>query len=269
MFTMLLLETPAPAAFVHYGWDHWLALLSTAAAAAACALALRRAEGGPREVQTRRWVLGMIAAVAILCAVIEHACDIHRGCWSPATALPLQLCDIALWTTVFAALRYSRAAHPREILAQPVGWIPNLYELSYYWGWGGTLQAMLTPDLKHPFPTFEYFQFFIMHAVILIGVVAMTNGLRLRPRPASLSRIIPLTIAVAAVVLGINALTGGNYMYLARNPDRPSLLDHFGPRPWALLTMVAVGAVIFTLAYLPYVVLDWWRGRRRSTGISG
>ena len=58
-------------------------------------------------------------------------------------ALPLQLCD---WAT---------AAIIVALLTGRERWL----EIAYYWGIGGTAQAILTPDLKYGFPDIHFFSF--------------------------------------------------------------------------------------------------------------
>jgi uncharacterized membrane protein YwaF len=80
----------------------------------------------------------------------------------------------------------------------------------------GAVQALLTPALGYNYPHFRFFEFFTAH------------------------------IAISA--------TGGNYMFLARKPDTPSLLDYLGTYPWYLLSLDGVAVVFFLLLYLPFIV---------------
>ena len=54
----------------------------------------------------------------------------------------------------------------------------------------------------------------------------------------------------------INFSLGSNYMWIARKPDFPSLIDHLGPWPWYILSMVALGFGICLILYLPFIVRD-------------
>ncbi len=64
-------------------------------------------------------------------------------------------------------------------------------------------------------------------------------------------------MALMAIVYGLNWITDGNYMYLRRRPERPSLIDWLGPYPFAVLGLIAVGSSILALLYLP-----WWIARQ-------
>src|SRR5262249_28328162 len=45
------------------------------------------------------------------------------------------------------------------------------FEVAYFWGIGGTLQAVLTPNLRFGFPDWRFISFFTSHCCIIIGVV--------------------------------------------------------------------------------------------------
>src|ERR671935_2310708 len=123
--------------------EHLGALAAIGAAGIALVFAARR-RSGP-WVDVAAWLLG---AVVLLDEVSWWLYGLPRqGAWSPAYGLPLQLCDVAAFVAV-AAL-WTR-------------WWP-LVELTYFWGLAGTIQALLTPDLKQHFPTYPYWQFYVAH----------------------------------------------------------------------------------------------------------
>jgi hypothetical integral membrane protein (TIGR02206 family) len=163
------------------------------------------------------------------------------GNWSPSYGLPLQLCDVVGFLAPFA-LWFRRAL---------------LVELTYFWGLGGSLQALLTPDLKEHFPTYPYWQFYVAHGGVVIAGLALVIALGSRPRPRSIPRMFIITAAFAALVASVDVLTGGNYMFLRQKPLHGSLLDYMGPWPW----YVASG-VVLTLIFLTILDAPFWPGRR-------
>jgi uncharacterized membrane protein YwaF len=67
-----------------------------------------------------------------------------------------------------------------------------------------------------------------------------------------------------AVVGLANWLTGGNYMFIARKPNFPTLIDALGPWPWYLISLELVALAAFALVYLPYAAADLARAARPS-----
>jgi hypothetical integral membrane protein (TIGR02206 family) len=196
--------------------------------AALLCVAARRAPG--------RWIDAVAAIMALVIVVAELSWQPYvmtHHVWSLAASLPVQLCDVGGFVAA-AALLWRQAL---------------LVEVAYFWGLGGTLQALLTPDLKDHFPSFPYLQFYVTHDLVILAALFLVIGLGLHPRPGAVRRIFLLTLGFAALVGLIDLVTGGNYMYLRQVPVSGSLLSLMGPWPW----YIAAGAVL-TLVVL--VVLD-------------
>lgn len=250
-----------PPGFQAYGPDHWAALALIGALSAALVVWLRRSQETPRGAAVRGGVCAALALLLVLAAGFEQLYEFRAGAWSVATSLPLHLCDIGLVCTAAALAAYAGRRGTDSSGARRDGPARRqfLFELSYYWGLGGTSQALLTPDVAVGFPRGECLNFFIMHGTIVVAVLVLTFGLRLRPRPASLPRVWLVTFLLAAAVYVVNWALDANYMFLTRPPDQPSLLDWFGPYPGALVPLVGVGTAILVLCYLP-----WWLVDRRG-----
>jgi Integral membrane protein (intg_mem_TP0381) len=50
------------------------------------------------------------------------------------------------------------------------------YELAYFWSLGGTLQALLTPDIVTDFPTIWFLVFFIGHGAVIVSVIFLREA---------------------------------------------------------------------------------------------
>src|SRR2546426_6848491 len=164
------------------------------------------------------WVAATIALAIVLAELSWQPYVLANRSWSAASSLPVQLCDVGGFVAA-AALVW------RQIL---------LVEVAYFWGLGGTLQAVLTPDLKDHFPSFPYLQFYVTHDLVILAALFLVFGLALQPRPGAVRRTFVLTVVFAIVVGLIDLATGGNYMYLRQVPASGSLLDLMGPWPWYL-----------------------------------
>jgi hypothetical integral membrane protein (TIGR02206 family) len=153
-----------------------------------------------------------------------------------ADALPLQLCDI---TVLIAALAL---------------WLrrPMLVELTYFWALAGSAQALLTPDLPQHFPTFLFFQYYVVHGGEVMAALVLVIGLRQPPRRLAVVRVAMITIGYAALVGLVDAVTGANYMYLRAKPPSPTPLDLLGAWPWYLAPAAVIGAVLFLVLDLPF-----------------
>lgn len=194
---------------------------------------------------------GAVAAALALLMLGQEATDLtaqllYRG--PSVHLLPLHLCSLALLVTAWALV--SRA--------------PRVFEVAYFWALAGTTQALLTPDLAAGLPSPDYLFFFAGHGLVVIGVLYGVIALGLRPVPASLPRVALITLALAAIIFGINAWLGTNFLYLMAKPPGPSLLDWFGPWPRYWIGLVLVGVVSFGVLYLPFLLLDLTRGAQHG-----
>ena len=160
-------------------------------------------------------------------------------------SLPLQLCDVAIFIAA-AAL-----------------WTRNqlLIEVTYFWGLAGTVQALLTPDLPQHFPSYPYWQYYIAHAGVVGAALLLVVGMRLHPRPWAAARVAGLTLAFAAFVGVIDALTSSNYLYLRSKPPSATLLDVLGPWPVYILSATLIGIVLFAILDAPFRIT---RGAART-----
>jgi hypothetical integral membrane protein (TIGR02206 family) len=180
---------------------------------------------------------GPISVVLVVDAALFVSIPLVDGRWSVQTSLPLALCDVALIVAAIACW------WPRWLLA---------VELTYFWGLAGTLQAVVTPDLSVGFPRMEFFEFVVGHLGIVIAALFLVVGLRLRPRPGSVTRVFAITVAYTGFVGLFDWLTGSNYMYLAAIPRHGSLLSVLGPWPWYILSATGVAIVLLLILDAPF-----------------
>jgi len=225
--------------FTLFGAPHLTVLFLTVVIPTALYLWARRVPDS-----TQRIAIG-IAVVLLLnkLAVFTFACIYNTVPW--LERLPMHLCD---WVTFIAAAAL--------ILRRQ-----TLYELTYFWGLAGTLQATITPDLPYGFPHFYFFTFNISHSGILIAAAFLTFGMKFRPQLVSILRAFLWLQSYLVVTVSINLLIDQNYGYLCRKPINPSLLDHLGPWPWYILSLELFALVSFALYYLPFWIYDWWKQR--------
>lgn len=259
----------AAPAFVMFGPDHLLALGAVGAVSALLSLVVRRAaRQNANEIRTA--ICRTVAALLLAYAVTWPCYRLLIGEWRVADSVPLHLCDLAVYVTAAAlwAACGSRPVQSRQGDAHnstPAD-SPHepgrpsreqwLFELAYYWGIGGTTQALLTPDLRFGFPHFQFYKFFAGHGLTIVGILMLAAGVGLRPRRGSALRTWAFTVGLLPPVMLFNWLTGSNYMYLCGPPKNASLFDYFGPWPLSVLTLIGVALVMMHLCYAPYWIAE-------------
>ena len=125
----------------------------------------------------------------------------------------------------------------------------TFFNIIFYWVFAGTVQAVVTPEIKSTFPHYEYFYFWICHAGLLALLAYM---LIIKEAEPTLRGILPAFI-VCNVLVTISAVTnvilGTNYYYLSMKPSVPTVIDYLGPWPWYIVGMETVGLVQFFLSF--------------------
>lgn len=216
-----------------FGPDHLAALLVLAVLGAAIIRAGR--QGSPR---VRAWIGRLLAAVLIGSAAANYARLAHQGGFSWEYSLPLELCHWVLAACAAALILR------RQLAA----------EIAYFWGLGGTLQAVLTPDLPLAFPSWDFVLFYWAHGSILLAIAYLIAVRGFRPRPGSIVRMMAAANFYLVFVGGLDLAFGWNYGYLMRPPAQPSLLDWLGPWPWYIVSLEFVALAIFWILSLPWKV---------------
>lgn len=231
---------PPTSQFTLFGPSHLMVLFLTGFLPAVL-IVLARSRGGARRV---RPIARTLAAVLVLNQVVLFAFAVRWGVVKEH--LPFQLCDWATFTCAAALVWRHRLA----------------FELSYFWGLAGTVQAVITPDLAEDFPHPGFFVFHIAHSGIIVAVFFLTLGMGMRPSLRSIGRAFLGLQLYAAVTLLLNLLLDTNYGYLLRKPARPSLLDYLGPWPWYIVSLEVLALLLFFLYYAPFAVADRLRRAR-------
>jgi len=157
-----------------------------------------------------------------------------------AQLLPLQLCTISIFLSAWVMITRS----------------PRVFEVLYFWGLGGATQALMTPDVYGGFSLFTTQLFFFGHGLIIVCVGYALIVFRMRPVLRSIPRVIGITLGMALVALIANLIFDTNYMYLLAKPEAASILDLFGPWPWYLPGLFAIGVISFVILYVPFFIAD-------------
>ena len=224
--------------------EHIGAIVAIAAIAGALLAAARLRPG--------QWTKTAAGALAALLVAAEVGWWIYLAVTGAndaelATALPLQLCDAAIFVAALALLLR------RQLLV----------EVTYFWGLAGTIQALITPDLPQHFPSFPFFQYYLAHGGIVTAALLLVVALGQWPRRDAVLRVLAVTIVYVLLVGAIDAATGSNYMYLRSKPASGSLLDLLGPWPWYVAWAALVGVALLIILEAPFRLMRARKPERR------
>jgi hypothetical integral membrane protein (TIGR02206 family) len=167
--------------------------------------------------------------------------------------LPMQLCDWTLIAVVVALLKKNRER-----------WL----EVTYFWGIGGSLQAIFTPNLQFGFPDFRFITFFVDHGAIVAGIIYLMVSRRFRPTLGSVWRTLLWSEIYLVVALVIDQVTGVNYGFLLHKPEAASLLSLLSDwRPLYILQINLVAIFFYAMLYAPFAIYDFMNSQSiRNTG---
>jgi hypothetical integral membrane protein (TIGR02206 family) len=184
-----------------------------------------------------RWALALTlagyAVAAYYRALVVNRTELQ---YFAAQLLPLHLCDLLLFTSLWALFRRGQTA----------------FEFTYFATIAGALPASLTPDLRSGFPSFAFIHFFWGHGGLMLILAWLIGVEGMRPLPGCLRRMAVLCLAYVAMVGALNLALGWNYGYLARKPASSTALDYLGPWPWYLVVGWTLAFGVFWLLWLPW-----------------
>src|SRR5437764_12219737 len=194
-----------------------------------------------KSPRVEKVIIGVLSAVLVLNYVVYLIFIRSRGTAIWQHMLPMQLCDWGMVVVIVAM------------------WTGNQrwFEVAYFWGIGGTLQAVLTPNLPYGFPDWRFISFFTSHCGIIVGVVFLMLTCGYRPYPISIVRVWLWSEFYFVVTLAVDKLTGVNYGFLLHKPEAFSILS-FLSDSWLLylLQMHGVALLFFLVLYAPFAVFD-------------
>lgn len=183
----------------------------------------------------------IIAITLLVCDVLYHIWLIQTDRWSLDHSLPLELCSLSLVVTILLLWTGNR----------------HLVDFVIFAGIAGALQAIVTPDLDMNFPHFRFFHFFYTHTGIVMTGLYFIWVKGYSPTFIGAIRTFITLNAILPIIILVNLLFDGNYMFLLRKPQNGSLLDYMGPYPWYILWLE------FTALMMFFII--WFVFRKRNT----
>jgi len=233
-------------AFVMFSSPHLIAIAACALIAVLFYLFRRRIRS---SAALRNGIRYALAVLLILMEVSLDAWNVIGGIWEATNSLPLELCSITLLLSIVMLFTRSKL----------------LFQILFFAGIGGALQAILTPNLAYPFPHFRFYQFFVAHLAIILASLYMIWIESYRTTWKSVGYAMVFLNVLLVFVGAIDYFLGANYMFLMHKPDTASLLDFLGPYPYYLIVEEFVALAIFALMQLVCFEIPS-RFRKRSKG---
>ena len=231
-----------PVEFTPFGPSHLTVIFLTVALPFFLAFAVHRTKSRFLE----RSICFAISTLLLINYVAYLIVARHFGVTVWQKALPMQLCDWAMIVIIVALWTGNRR------------WL----EIAYFWGIGGTLQAIITPNLRFGFPDLRFISFFVAHSGIIVGIVFLMLIYGFRPRPIGILRTFAWTEVYFVVAFTIDLLTGENYGFLLHKPEAASLLSLLSDsRPIYLVQFHLLAWAFFGLLYAPFALVDLIRGK--------
>jgi hypothetical integral membrane protein (TIGR02206 family) len=177
-----------------------------------------------------------LAGLILVNELVWYWYYVHQGWFEFPYTLPLHLCDMVLWLTIYT-------------LFSQKSWS---YELIYYWGLAGTTMAVLTPDVSTPPISYLTIRFFVAHGGIIAAILFLTWRKLLRPTKGSFWRAW-LALQVYAVGIALfNQIFRTNYFFICEKPEEFSLLNYMGPWPVYIIIGDLLALMFFWLLWLPF-----------------
>ena len=194
-------------------------------------------------------VVRLSLAALLVCNYVAYVVyRYQRGDIDWREMLPMQLCDWTMIAVVVASLKENRER-----------WL----EVAYFWGIGGSLQAIFTPNLQFGFPDFRFFTFFLDHGAIVAGIIYLMLSRKFRPTLGSVWRTLLWSEIYLVVALVVDQVTDVNYGFLLHKPQVASLLSLLSDwRPLYILQMNLVAIAFFAFLYAPFAIIDLTREKK-------
>lgn len=228
--------------FLPFGSSHGVVILLTLAIPAAALFLSRKGEQREADIAVRL-VLGSLLLLNYFGYAFQQ---VLRGAMRWQEMLPFQLCD---WTMVVVLVALLNGGRKR--------WL----EPAYFWGIGGSLQAIITPNLQVGFPDIRFISFFVDHCGIVIAIVYLMLSRRFRPGLGSIWRTLLWSEIYLAVTLLVDQITGVNYGFLLHKPEAFSILSYLSnSRLLYLLQLNLLALVFFAVLYVPFALADLCKG---------
>jgi len=174
----------------------------------------------------------ILSIIIIFLDISEDLFRLATGYYSIINDLPLQLCTIGIYVSVYTLLTKNQTA----------------FELIFYWGLVGASQAIITPDGD----LFQLKIFFLYsqayHSMLIFIVLWMMIKNDMRMSFSKIPKVFFITNGVVFIICIFNYLLDSNYLFLR---FRPNSISPFLIGDWPIyIIMVEIFSVIVLIIFI-------------------
>ena len=223
--------------FVIFGTSHIFTLLFIIAIAFLIPVSIKN-----RKYEDKIFIAKIIGFLAILLELIKPFIWHYSMEFAWIELIPIHMCNLSTFFIGIFLLTEKRL----------------FFEVSFFWGIGGGLNALLTPDIPNNFPDPQFILFFIGHGFLMIAIAYASISLKNRPTLKSVKNGIYFSLMSLPVIYIINELIGPevNYWYLASKPEGDSIFNLLPDPPMHIPALIIIGVMLFFAIYSPYWLFD-------------
>lgn len=191
--------------------------------------------------KVKKYVNGILTSVILFVVITNIVYKAWFNSFDLKYDLPLNLCDLSLVWILLTLLSKHQ----------------YFFELSYFWGVGGAIHALLTPDLISLEINFPLVLFLLNHGIVIAAALYLCLGLNMKPNRWSWLRVPAFTQLYLIVVGLVNLILNSNYSYLGHKPQHPSVMDYFGHWPIYIIWLEVFGLLTMSLLFIPFWMSRW------------
>jgi hypothetical integral membrane protein (TIGR02206 family) len=152
-------------------------------------------------------------------------------------SLPLHFCNLANLVSLVALWKKPR-------------WSQSLL---YFWAFGLSTWAFLTPSLAEGPALPQFWVFWIYHIFILFAILWCLVIDRFRPTWRDFRQSLTISLGYLVFLFIIDRINGWNYGFAGEAmPLQPSPIDGLGPYPIRILWLAMIGTAVFALLMVPW-----------------
>lgn len=182
------------------------------------------------------------AIILLLQELLYMSWKVWRGTFDIGFDLPFQISRVSIYLCFIMLItkRY------------------GLFEIAYFYA-VGSVHAIITPNLSYSFPHVNFLFFFISHGGLYVAIYYMVFVEKYEPTVRSFWKSVIISLSIVALMIPINLITGGNYLYIMNQPSEDTgattTLDLFGPWPIYIIFIILIGFVTLMLVgLLPFLI---------------